>query len=206
MDISCALSGIVCRELEPSLWPQLEALFGKHGACGGCWCQWWRMAGVEHWKDVQGEVAHSRLCRQVEEGHAHGILAYDGDEAVGWCSFESRASLPRLERLPRFKGRPAEGVWFVGCFFIQRGWRRRGLAELLLKHAIRAIESKGARAVEAVPTATHGRPQADAFLFTGTYGMFERLGFHTTMDARGKTTVMRREFIPGVQYEAVGSE
>ncbi len=68
------------------------------------------------------------------------------------------------------------------------------------------MEREGARAVEAVPTATHGRPQADAFLFTGTYEMFERLGFHTTMDARGKTTIMRREFIPGVQCEAVGSQ
>ena len=61
------------------------------------------------------------------------------------------------------------------------------------------MEREGARVVEAVPTATHGRPQADAFLFTGTQGMFERHGFRTTMDARGRTTVMRREFIPGVQ-------
>ena len=197
MNTSGALGGIVCRELEPGLWPQLEALFGMHGACGGCWCQWWRIAGVEHWKDVQGEVAHSRLCRQVKEGYAHGVLAFDGDEAVGWCSFEPRASLPRLERSPRFKGRPGEGVWFVGCFFIQRSWRHRGLSELLLKHAIGAMEREGARVVEAVPTATHGRPQADAFLFTGTCEIFERLGFHTTMDARGKTTIMRREFIPG---------
>jgi len=205
LDISCALSGIVCRELEPRLWPQLEALFGKHGACGDCWCWYWRLAGVERWADVKGEVAHERLRHAVQIGMVHGMLAFDGETPVGWCSFEPRASLPRLERSPRFKGRPAKGVWFVGCFFIQRSWRRRGLAELLLGKAIDVMEREGARAVEAVPTATHGRPQADAFLFTGTYEMFERLGFHTTMDARGKTTVMRREFIPRVQCEAVGS-
>src|SRR5450759_8274 len=147
METSGMLAGIVCRDMEPGLWPQLETPFGKNGACGGCWCWYWRLAGVE--------------------------------------------------RSPRFKGRPAEDVWFVGCFFIQRSWRRRGLAELLLGKAIEVMEREGARAVEAVPTATHGRPQADAFLFTGTYEMFERLGFHTTMDARGKTTIMRREFIPG---------
>jgi len=206
MDTSGTLAGIVCRELEPRLWPQLEALFGKHGACGGCWCWYWRLAGGEHWDDVKGEVAHERLRHAVQTGMVHAILAFDGETPVGWCSFEPRASLPRLERSPRFKGRPAEGVWFVGCFFIQRGWRHRGLAELLLEHAIGVMEHEGARAVEAVPTATHGRSQADAFLFTGTYEMFERLGFHTTMDARGRTTVMRREFIPGVQCEAVGSQ
>ena len=190
MDTSGTLAGIVCRELEPRLWPQLEALFGKHGACGGCWCWYWRLAGGEHWDDVKGEVAHERLRHAVQTGMVHAILAFDGETPVGWCSFEPRASLPRLERSPRFKGRPAEDVWFVGCFFIQRSWRRRGLAELLLGKAIEVMEREGARAVEAVPTATHGRPQADAFLFTGTYEMFERLGFHTTMDARGKTTII----------------
>ena len=206
MGTSGVLSGIVCRDMEPGLWPQLETLFGKHGACGGCWCWYWRLAGGEHWDDVKGEVAHERLRHAVQTGMVHAILAFDGETPVGWCSFEPRASLPRLERSPRFKGRPAEGVWFVGCFFIQRGWRHRGLAELLLEHAIGVMEHEGARAVEAVPTATHGRSQADAFLFTGTYEMFERLGFHTTMDARGRTTVMRRGFIPGVQCEAVGSQ
>jgi len=199
METSGMLAGIVCRELEPRLWPQLETLFGKNGACGGCWCWWWRLAGVERWADVKGEVAHERLRQLVQSGSVHGVLAFDGETPVGWCSFEPRASLPRLERSPRFRDRPAEGVWFVGCFFIQRGWRRRRLAEFLLEHAIVVMEREGARAVEAVPTATHGRPQADAFLFTGTYGMFERLGFYTTMDARGRTTVMRREFIPGGQ-------
>jgi GNAT superfamily N-acetyltransferase len=206
LNTSGALGGIVCRELEPGLWPQLEALFGRNGACGGCWCWHWRLAEGEHWDDVKGEVAHERLHQAVQSGGVHGILAFDGETPVGWCSFEPRASLPRLERSPRFKGRPGEGVWFVGCFFIQRGWRRRGLSELLLKHAIGAIESKGARVVEAVPTATHGRPQADAFLFTGTCEIFERQGFGAVASASGTTSVMRREFIPGVQCEAGGPQ
>ena len=29
---------IVCRELTPALWPDLERLFGPRGAVGGCWC------------------------------------------------------------------------------------------------------------------------------------------------------------------------
>ena len=196
MDISCALSGIVCRELEPSLWPQLEALFGKHGACGGCWCQWWRMAGVEHWKDVQGEVAHSRLCRQVEEGHAHGILAYDGDEAVGWCSFEPRSSFPRLERSPSFKGTPTEGVWFVGCFFVVRAWRRRGVAELLLAESLKLMERDGVQVVEACPKDTHGGAQPDPFVYTGTRAMFERHGFLMAEGPKPGVAVMRKRLAP----------
>jgi len=197
MDTSGALSGIVCRELGPELWPQLEALFGKNGACGGCWCWWWRLAGVERWDDVKGEVAHERQCQAVQSGGVHGVLAFDGETPVGWCSFEPRASLPRLERSPKFRGTSAEGVWFVGCFFIQRGWRRRGLAEVLLERALEVMEREGARVVEAVPTETHGRPQADAFLFTGTQGMFERHGFRAVPGARNGTTIMRWEPISG---------
>jgi GNAT superfamily N-acetyltransferase len=197
METSGTVAGIVCRELGPGLWPQLEALFGTNGACGGCWCWWWRLAGVEHWDEVKGEKAHERLRQAVQSGRVHGMLAFDGETPVGWCSFEPRASLPRLERSPAFRGTLAEGVWFVGCFFIGRGWRRRGLAEVLLGNAIGVMEREGARSVEAVPKDTHGRPQADAFLFTGTYGMFERHGFRAVPGARSGTIVMRREFIPG---------
>jgi hypothetical protein len=27
----------------PSRWPDIETLFGEHGACGGCWCMVWRL-------------------------------------------------------------------------------------------------------------------------------------------------------------------
>jgi hypothetical protein len=29
---------IITKELTPSLWTDLETLFGNNGACGGCWC------------------------------------------------------------------------------------------------------------------------------------------------------------------------
>src|SRR5664280_2892953 len=78
MDTSGTLAGIVCRELEPRLWPQLEALFGVHGACGGCWCWHWRLAEGEHWDDVKGEVAHERLHQAVQSGSVHGKVCRGG--------------------------------------------------------------------------------------------------------------------------------
>jgi len=197
METSGTLIRIVCRKLEPRLWPHLEALFGKNGACGGCWCQWWRIAGVEHWKDVQGEVAHFRLCRQVQEGHAHGVLAYNDDNAIGWCSFEPRSAFLRLERSPSFKGTPAEGVWFVGCFFIERTWRRHGVADLLLAEALKVMQGEGAQIVEACPKDTRGKAQPDAFVYTGTRAMFERHGFLVVEGPRVGITVMRKRLAVG---------
>jgi hypothetical protein len=31
------------RPLTPDLWPALEDLFGKNGACNGCWRMYWRI-------------------------------------------------------------------------------------------------------------------------------------------------------------------
>jgi GNAT superfamily N-acetyltransferase len=184
---------IVIRELEPTLWPDLEDLFGANGACGGCWCWWWRLAGVEHWKDVQGEVAHDRLHQAVTAGSMHGMLAFAGSAPVGWCSFEPRAAFPRLQRSQSFKGTPTEGVWFVGCFFVQRSWRRQGVAELLLAKALEAMERGGAIAVEACPTDTHGQERPDAFVFLGTRVMFERQGFEAVPHSGRGMSVMRKQ-------------
>src|SRR5215813_15631143 len=34
---------LTVRPLTPELWPALEDLFGKAGACNGCWCMYWRV-------------------------------------------------------------------------------------------------------------------------------------------------------------------
>jgi GNAT superfamily N-acetyltransferase len=193
VDASGKVKGIVLHELEPAFWPDLESLFGSNGACGGCWCWWWRLAGVEHWDDVKGEVAHARLSQAVAAGSVHGMLAFDGDTPVGWCSFEPRSSFPRLERSPSFKRTPSAGVWFVGCFFIQRSSRRRGLAEVLLAESLKVMQRDGAQVVDACPKDTHGKVQPDAFVYMGTRTMFERQGFHPVPGSGRGIAVMRRQ-------------
>ena len=49
-------------------WPDLEALFGERGACGGCWCMAWRLprAGYEAGKSGANRKALRRLTREVE--------------------------------------------------------------------------------------------------------------------------------------------
>jgi len=45
-------------------WADFEKLFGEHGACGGCWCMWWRLKrseferqkGEENKKAIKGIV------------------------------------------------------------------------------------------------------------------------------------------------------
>ena len=83
--------------LTPERWADLERLFGERGACGGCWCMWWRLTRRE-FEQNKGDGNKASLRALVESGPPPGLLAYDGDEAVGWCAVEPRESYPALAR------------------------------------------------------------------------------------------------------------
>ena len=114
---------IKTKEITRASWPQIEALFGANGACGGCWCQAWRITRGEHWEDIKGATAKKRLRRGVRGGTVHGILALPGDTPVGWCTFGPRESFDRLNRAPSLRCNDASLVWSIPCFFVQRAYR-----------------------------------------------------------------------------------
>ncbi|HOX47116.1 MAG TPA: GNAT family N-acetyltransferase [Myxococcota bacterium] len=171
---------LTTRELTPARWPDLERLFGQNGACGGCWCQWWRLERGERWAEVKGACARARLREQVRSGRAHGVLAYLGGEPVGWCSFDRRVDYPRLDRAPSLRCEDAERVWSIPCFFVKPGLRGRGVATALLERALRALERRRARLVEAYPVrpTRAGSAIPAAFAWTGTESLFLKAGFH----------------------------
>ena len=183
------------KDLAPNLWRDLEALFGPRGACGGCWCMWWRLAKGERWDDVKGAPAKARCRRLVTSGKAHGAVAYHDGAPVGWISYDRRRDLPRLDRAPSLACDDAERVWSIPCFFIARGYRRRGVATALLRHALRALGARGAQIAEGYPV----RPRSvrtempPLFAFTGTVSMFARAGF-TSVGAKtsGKQRMRKR--------------
>ena len=92
---------LVVRDLVPSLWPALATLFGPRGACGGCWCMYWRLEKGERWEDLQGAPAKRRMKQLVVSGKARGAIAFAGEEPVGWIAYGPRQDFPRLEGLER---------------------------------------------------------------------------------------------------------
>ena len=167
------------RDLTPPLWPELERLFGKNGACGGCWCMWWRIERGERWPEVKGAGARRRLRALVRSGRAHGVLAFAGGEPVGWCAYQRRVELPRLDRAPSLACRDAERVWSLPCFFVKAGWRGKGVARGLLGAALGQLRRRGAGVVEGYPVKPPrpGEWMPGAFVWTGTPGLFRAAGF-----------------------------
>src|SRR5688572_10778890 len=151
--------------LTPDRWDDLVRLFGPKGACGGCWCMWWRAAP--------------------------GVLAYDGDEPVAWCAIAPREAYPRLERSRVMAPVDERPVWSVTCFFVARDHRRRGLTVALLRAAARFAAERGARIVEGYPIEPGAR-QPDAFVYTGLASAFLAAGFEEVARRSPTRPVMRR--------------
>ena len=169
------------RALERSDWPAIERLFGGKGACGGCWCMYWRLPrGGELWQRSKGEPNKRAFRRLDEAGRVQGALAFSGGEPVGWCCVGPRADFPRTERIKALRAEWDEHTWSVNCFYIPTAWRGRGVASRLLAVAIELARAGGARTLEGYPVRAMNRGKAKiaaAFAWTGVPGMFERCGF-----------------------------
>jgi GNAT superfamily N-acetyltransferase len=175
---------IATKELTPELWPQMEKLFGKNGACAGCWCMWWRREKGERVTLADGPRLKARQKALVLSGRSRGVLAFAGDEPVGWCAYARRTELAALSRSKNLACDDAAEVWSVPCFFIKPGFRGRGIARALLRHALRSIRAGGGRIAEAYPVRP---PAANSAAFTGTVPFLESQGFVTlTARPRGR--------------------
>ena len=127
----------------------------------------------------------------VERRRSHGILVYAGVQAVGWCQYGTRAELPRVDagrNYRKLSSSPPAKLWRITCFFIDRDFRHKGVAQAALRGALAAIEKRGGGTVEAYPATN---PKAVALWF-GTVGMFRRERFRKVADLGASNVLMRR--------------
>ena len=169
------MSELTIRPLDRELWPEFEALFGANGACAGCWCMWWRLRRSE-FQAGSGNGNKAAFKRIVQKGPPPGLLAFDGDEAVGWCQLTPSSALPTLGRSPMLKPVDEVPVWSVSCFYVKRGRRGQGVMSALIEAALHFAEHAGAPALEAYPWETSEK-KANATVYTGVLGAFTREGF-----------------------------
>lgn len=120
----------------------------------------------------------SEKKRRVQDGRAHAALVYDGSAVVGWCQFGPTDELPRIKnKRACLDGLTSLPDWRITCFFVDRDYRRKGIASVALNGALREIARFGGGTVESYPEDVDGRSASASFLHNGTISMFEREGF-----------------------------
>ena len=176
--------------LTPDRWPDLEDLFGPRGACAGCWCMWFRLPKSEYERG-KGDLNRSRLLARIREaGPAPGILAYSGDEPVGWCAIAPREEYLRLRTTRVMKGPDDEAVWAILCLYVRPASRRQGTSVRLIRAAAEYAFRNGAPAVEAYPV----RPRAEmppVFASQGVLSAFLAAGFEEFASPSESRSVVR---------------
>ena len=179
--------------LTSARWADLESLFGKSGADGGCWCMFYRRgsSGFGDWNAAANKAALEEIA---DRDPAPGLLAYADGEAVGWTGLGPREEFIRLER-SRYLGRVDDvPVWSLVCFFIRRDARSRGVARQLLAAAVEYAREHGAPALEAYPVDPD--PEVGAInakaAYPGSIAMFEAAGFERIRLTESKRDGARR--------------
>lgn len=167
-----------------------EKLFGKKGACAGCWCMYWRLKRKEY-DSLRGEDTKRKMKNLVNKGIISGLLAYDIEKPVGWCSVAKREDFPVLENSKVLK-RIDDNVWSIVCFFIDKEYRKKGLSVELLNAAKAYVKINGGKIIEGYPVELKKGKTADVFAWTGLASAFRKAGF--------KEIVRRSETRPIMRY------
>jgi len=174
-------------------WTDFETLFGERGACGGCWCMFWRLTHKE-FDSQKGEGNRKAMKAIVQSGKIPGILAFSQDKPLAWCSVAPRDQFSALDRSRILKPVDELPVWSISCFFVEKNYRGKGLSIQMIKAAVDYVKKNGGAVVEAYPVEPKKDKMPDAFAWTGLASAFIKAGF-TECARRSETRPIMRFYI-----------
>ncbi len=185
-------------------WDEIAAIFGTSDYPYHCQCQRFKVTGWL-WRDTtldQRIAMHESetRCGDDDAEHTSGLVAFLGEEPVGWVAVEPRIDYPKLRtsRVPwtgRSEDKDDEGVWAITCFCVRKGYRGRGITYPLAEAAAAHARARGATAVEGYPMVTvPGVEITWGELHVGAAQVFEDAGFTQVSAPTKRRRVMRIEY------------
>lgn len=145
------------RKLRPLM---LEDLGQLPAGCGGC--AFWESAGVRERRcgatcDMELQSAWWR--RVTDEWGACGRVAFEDDEILGFIKYAPSRYFPQVDTFPN---PPKDsGVPLITCLHISADARHHGLGTVLLRAALKDLQARGERRVEAFSFSESGATTAD---------------------------------------------
>jgi len=171
-------------EVEPATTARFDdvaAMLGpKNPDSSVCWCLSHRLDSKTN-RELVGPARGEYVRRLCSRTVAPGVLAYEGDDVVGWAAVAPRSELPfaRSRKIPHVDQLP---VWSVWCIRVRPGHRGRGISSALLDGAVAYARSQHAPAIEGYPVDNKGEKVDLTMAYVGTRTLFERAGFTKAAD------------------------
>jgi GNAT superfamily N-acetyltransferase len=184
------LSALTFEPLTKKNWNQFVELFGAKGACGNCWCMYYRLPKAVFDEGKINDGNKDAMKALVWGDQPVGLLAFYENKAIAWCAFAPREDFEKLKRSRVHKPIDDGKVWSVPCTFIHKDFRRQGVSVQLLTGLATYAKQEGIHIIEAYPTIPT-KPLPDSFAWIGLYKSFERAGFKT-VDTTSKHRPMVR--------------
>ena len=131
----------------------------------------------------------------VKRGPPPGLIAFDGETAVGWCQLTPRQALPALDRGRFSKRIDDKPVWCISCFYVRRGYRGRGVTAALIEAALQVASRAGAPALEAYPVDVGDGRVPAALGYTGLLSTFLAAGFEVVHQIDSPQATVRRVIV-----------
>ena len=147
----------------------------KNPTSSVCWCLSHRIPAKDN-RALAGPERGAHVEALTRKPTKPGVLAYDGDEVVGWAAVAPRAELPfaRSTKIPHVDDQDAWSVW---CIRVRPGHRGRGISHVLLEGAVSYAVQRGAPVVEGYPVDNRGEKVDLTMAYVGTRKLFEDAGF-----------------------------
>lgn len=165
-----------------SVFDDVAAVLGpKRPDASVCWCLSYRLTSSKENRELVGPARGERVRELVAEDPAPGVIAYDGEEPVGWAGVHPRAdtSFATSRRIPHVDDLD---VWSVWCIRVRPGHRGEGISHALLAGAVEFAREHGAPAIEGYPVDNRGAKVDLTMAYVGTRALFERAGFAKAAD------------------------
>jgi GNAT superfamily N-acetyltransferase len=171
---------IKVKPVDKKTWDDFESFFQSKGAPAYCWCMAWRM-NKEELKHNTKSNRKKFIKQRVSEKTPIGLLAYEKEVPVAWCSIAPRDTYQRLGG-----DEDLDNVWSIACFFVKKEFRDQGLTEFLIEAAKKYAKKNGARYLEAYPV----KPSSPSYRFMGFVKTFEKADFEFVKKAGTRRHVM----------------
>lgn len=154
---------------------------------------YWRLSHKE-FESAKGTANKEKMYALVQSGVVPGIIAYDSNIPVGWCSFGWRDDFVRLKTARLLKPVDDKKVISVVCFYIARRYRKKGVSSELINAVEKFLINLNLNGImiEAYPIIPVNSKVPDVFVWTGILNSFIKNAFSVVAKPGNTRAIVRK--------------